>query len=418
MKRKKPKLASPKVRKFARQLGANIIEIHGSQRSGRVSEEDVKNFIKKQFSNVENKENKEIPKNDYNHNEFGEIEIKDLPRIKKISSKQLVRSWTEIPHVTQHDEIDITEMEAFRSSLRDLYTGEKIEPMTKFQPGQWVMCKTSIRLGHYIRYHFSKAWSTVIRECGQNLGINDESKFEKIRPWGLRKKHRQNVILPMLITISKEGKNLKTNLPSWWKVFSPESTYGNDWARIRFTRLKERKTFYGVLQKRSGHNDARIGRKEGMYASLINRMRGKNIRGNGMILVDVGFEALVNDKKKFDEKENRSKNKKEAKRKKGEELKKLRRKEKKGKLTSKQKKKLAQLENKKKVVRGLKDMKFKVFASGDSYNDIQMLQEADLGVFFQAPKHIREEFKEIGGVESHEDLKNLLIENSSFVGRT
>jgi len=126
MKRKKPKLASPKVRKFARQLGANIIEIHGSQRSGRVSEEDVKNFIKKQFSNVENKENKEIPKNDYNHNEFGEIEIKDLPRIKKISSKQLVRSWTEIPHVTQHDEIDITEMEAFRSSLRDLYTGEKI----------------------------------------------------------------------------------------------------------------------------------------------------------------------------------------------------------------------------------------------------------------------------------------------------
>ena len=79
---------------------------------------------------------------------------------------------------------------------------------------------------------------------------------------------------------------------------------------------------------------------------------------------------------------------------------------------------MRQLENKKKVVRGLKDMKFKVFASGDSYNDIQMLQEADLGVFFQAPNHIREEFKEIGGVESHEDLKNLLIENSSFVGRT
>jgi phosphoserine/homoserine phosphotransferase len=62
-------------------------------------------------------------------------------------------------------------------------------------------------------------------------------------------------------------------------------------------------------------------------------------------------------------------------------------------------------------------MKFKVFASGDSYNDIQMLQEADLGVFFQAPKHIREEFQEIGGVESHQELKELLISNSSFVGR-
>jgi phosphoserine/homoserine phosphotransferase len=79
--------------------------------------------------------------------------------------------------------------------------------------------------------------------------------------------------------------------------------------------------------------------------------------------------------------------------------------------------KLRQLENKKKVIKSLKDMKFKVFASGDSYNDIQMLQEADLGVFFQAPKHIREEFQEIGGVESHQELKELLISNSSFVGR-
>ena len=78
---------------------------------------------------------------------------------------------------------------------------------------------------------------------------------------------------------------------------------------------------------------------------------------------------------------------------------------------------LRQLENKKKVVQSLRNMKFKVFASGDSYNDIQMLQEADMGVFFQAPQHIRDEFKEIGGVESHADLKNLLIENSSFVGR-
>ena len=78
---------------------------------------------------------------------------------------------------------------------------------------------------------------------------------------------------------------------------------------------------------------------------------------------------------------------------------------------------LRQLENKKKVVQSLRNMKFKVFASGDSYNDIQMLREADMGVFFQAPKHIRDEFKEIEGVESHADLKNLLIENSSFIGR-
>ena len=126
MRKKVSKLASPKVRKFARQLGANIIEIQGSQRSGRVSEKDVKDFIKKQFSDVQTKEDKEISKNQYNLDEFGKIEVKDLPRIKKISSKQLVKSWTEIPHVTQHDQIDITEMEDFRNSLRDLYTGERI----------------------------------------------------------------------------------------------------------------------------------------------------------------------------------------------------------------------------------------------------------------------------------------------------
>ena len=54
------------------------------------------------------------------------MEVQDLPRVKKLSGPQLVRSWTEIPHVTQHDEIDVTEMEQFRTSLIDNYTGEKI----------------------------------------------------------------------------------------------------------------------------------------------------------------------------------------------------------------------------------------------------------------------------------------------------
>ena len=58
---------------------------------------------------------------------LGEIELRDIPRVKKLSGPQLVKSWTEIPHVTQHDEIDITEMEQFRSSLYDYYTGEKIK---------------------------------------------------------------------------------------------------------------------------------------------------------------------------------------------------------------------------------------------------------------------------------------------------
>ena len=121
------KLASPKVRKLARELGANVVQIPGTQRAGRVSEEDVKNFIKAQVTvnkgSIEKKEYKE----EFSHKEFGEIELKDIPRVKRLSGPQLVRSWTEIPHVTQHDEIDVTEMEQFRSSLYDYYSGELIK---------------------------------------------------------------------------------------------------------------------------------------------------------------------------------------------------------------------------------------------------------------------------------------------------
>ena len=122
------KLASPNVRKFIRELGADISKISGSERSGRVTKDDVKDYIKDKSTNVliATTKEKTIIKDEYEHSEFGEVEIKDIPRIKKLSGPHLVRSWTEIPHVTQHEEIDITEMEQFRNSLKDLHTGQKI----------------------------------------------------------------------------------------------------------------------------------------------------------------------------------------------------------------------------------------------------------------------------------------------------
>ena len=78
---------------------------------------------------------------------------------------------------------------------------------------------------------------------------------------------------------------------------------------------------------------------------------------------------------------------------------------------------LRQNENKKKVVQSLKDLHYKVFASGDSYNDIQMLKEADLGVFFRAPKHIRDEFSDIPAVEDLDALKEKFISASEFINR-
>ena len=119
--------ASPKVRKFAREVGVNINKVSGSERLGRVTESDVKFFLatrsEKNFKDQNITEQK-IEK-EYSHSEFGEVDIKDIPRVKKLSSKYLINSWSKIPHVTNHDEADITELEKFRTSLKDIYTGEK-----------------------------------------------------------------------------------------------------------------------------------------------------------------------------------------------------------------------------------------------------------------------------------------------------
>ena len=119
--------ASPKVRKFARELGVDIDRVAGSQRQGRVSENDIKLFVASKTYEIPKPEikNNEKLKQEYAHSDFGEVEIKDIPRVKKLSSKYLMNSWTNIPHVTNHDEADITELEEFRTSLTDIYTGEK-----------------------------------------------------------------------------------------------------------------------------------------------------------------------------------------------------------------------------------------------------------------------------------------------------
>ena len=121
--------ASPKARKFARELGVDINQVAGSQKDGRVIEDDIKKFVSSNSrdNNFAKDSKPDQIKNEFEHSDFGEIEIKDIPRVKKLSSKYLINSWTTIPHVTNHDEADITEMESFRSSLTDMYTGEKIK---------------------------------------------------------------------------------------------------------------------------------------------------------------------------------------------------------------------------------------------------------------------------------------------------
>ena len=117
---------TPKVRKFARELGANIAEIEGSERLGRITEEDVKKFVNRNL-NKSQKLDKIKVKSEFEHSDFGDIEIIDMPRVKKLAAPHLSNSWSKIPHVTHHDEADITELEDFRLKLIDPFSGDKVK---------------------------------------------------------------------------------------------------------------------------------------------------------------------------------------------------------------------------------------------------------------------------------------------------
>jgi pyruvate dehydrogenase E2 component (dihydrolipoamide acetyltransferase) len=115
--------ASPSVRKFARELGADLAKVSGSGPKGRITQEDVQAFVKGVMTQAPARapaasagglafELPEWPQVDFA--KFGPVELKPLSRIKKLSGANLHRNWISIPHVTQFDEADITELEAFR----------------------------------------------------------------------------------------------------------------------------------------------------------------------------------------------------------------------------------------------------------------------------------------------------------------
>ncbi len=115
--------ASPSIRRFARELGADLSLVQGSGRKGRITKTDVQHFIKSKLSGSSPAPTSSgafsLPASPViDFSQFGEIEEKPLPRIKKISGQHLHHCWLNIPHVTQFDEADITELEAFRKSQK------------------------------------------------------------------------------------------------------------------------------------------------------------------------------------------------------------------------------------------------------------------------------------------------------------
>jgi pyruvate dehydrogenase E2 component (dihydrolipoamide acetyltransferase) len=117
--------ASPSVRKFARELGVDLSQVQGSGPKGRILHSDVQAFVKgalsKTSTQVTAKAGGQLPFNlppwpEVDFAKFGPVEVKPLSRIQKLSGPYLHRNWISIPHVTQFDEADITDLEAFRKA--------------------------------------------------------------------------------------------------------------------------------------------------------------------------------------------------------------------------------------------------------------------------------------------------------------
>jgi pyruvate dehydrogenase E2 component (dihydrolipoamide acetyltransferase) len=116
--------ASPGVRKFARELGADLAQVAGSGPKGRILKEDVQSFVKQTLAGGARGEGAArsgafdvLPWPSPDFSKFGDTESAALPRIRKISGANLARNWVMIPHVTQFDDADITDLEALRTTL-------------------------------------------------------------------------------------------------------------------------------------------------------------------------------------------------------------------------------------------------------------------------------------------------------------
>ena len=169
--------ATPSVRKFARELGADLNKVKGSGRKGRVTQEDVKAYIKEVMS-LGGVAGKAVmtgnafgvaPMPDIDFSQWGSIESLPLSRINKLTGEFLHRNWVHIPHVTQFDQADITDLEAFRKQLND----ENAKAGVKITPLVFIMKAVVAGLKTYPRFNSSldTKGENLIRKHYYHIGV-------------------------------------------------------------------------------------------------------------------------------------------------------------------------------------------------------------------------------------------------------
>jgi pyruvate dehydrogenase E2 component (dihydrolipoamide acetyltransferase) len=154
--------ASPSVRKFARELGADLGRIKGSGVKGRITQDDVKAHVKALLTSAATAAPAvsalpKVPVVDFA--QFGEVEVKPLSRIQKISGARLQASWLNLPHVTQHEDADITDLEATRGALK----GKASQEGVRLTPLVFIIRASILALKEFPRFNAS------LDAAGENL---------------------------------------------------------------------------------------------------------------------------------------------------------------------------------------------------------------------------------------------------------
>src|SRR5580693_4205752 len=153
--------ASPSVRKFARELGADLGKVQGTGVKGRITQDDVKAYVKGLLAAAARATPgsalPRVPAVDFA--QFGAVEVKPLSRIQKISGTRLQASWLNLPHVTQHEDADITDLEAARGALK----GKAAQEEVRLTPLVFIIRACILALREYPRFNAS------LDESGENL---------------------------------------------------------------------------------------------------------------------------------------------------------------------------------------------------------------------------------------------------------
>lgn len=192
--------ASPAVRRFARELGVNLEHVVGTGRKGRLQKDDVQSYVKQRLKGAGSAQTVSgegaslpglniapPPKVDFS--KFGEVETKPLSRIKKVSGANLARNWITIPHVTQHELADITEMEAFRKANKAAAEAEG----AKLTPLVFMIKAVVAALKRYPQFNAS------LDESGENLVLK---KYFHV---GVAVDTPNGLVVPVLRDCDKKG---------------------------------------------------------------------------------------------------------------------------------------------------------------------------------------------------------------------